>query len=160
MRDPSRNSAYLGHDGEAYRLGELTDAQALHHAGTVHLDRAHADTEIEGDHLVRATGHQRIEDLPLTRAERGDQLGRHRRFPLLGQLLFEVRVTVGELVELDQVAGTLLEAIPAPDQLAVFGGLTRHLACAGRVVPHARLNELGFELVGALSLGRKVKGAP
>ena len=34
-------------------LGELTHAQAVHHTGAVNLDRAHADTKIEGDDLVR-----------------------------------------------------------------------------------------------------------
>ena len=82
------------------------------------------------------------------------------RGPFLVQLALQVRIAARELVELDQVAGALLQPVPGTDLLAELGGLTRHLAGVSRVVPHARLHELGVELVGAFALGWKVKGAP
>src|SRR5450756_1447929 len=60
------------------------------------------------------------------------------RGSFLVQLPFQVRIAARELVELDQVAGALLQSVPGP----------------------ARLHQLGVELVGALAFGWKVKGAP
>jgi hypothetical protein len=54
----------------------VTGAKSRQHAGAMHLDRSHADSEIVGDHLVRAAGADRIENLPLARAERSNPLGR------------------------------------------------------------------------------------
>jgi hypothetical protein len=58
-------------------------------------------------------GEQEVE---LSRA----QLGRDRGF-FLGDLLGQLRIAGGELVELDQVAGALFQLDPGLDQLPVLG---------------------------------------
>ena len=70
------------------------------------------------------------------------QLARDR-FSLLFDLPLVVLVALGELRELDQVAGAPLEALPRGDELAVLGRLTRLLSGAAWVVPRARLRQLG-----------------
>jgi len=76
-------------------------------------------------------GEQQIE---LSRA----QLGRDRRL-FFGDLFRQLRVAGCELVELDQVAGALLQLFPGLDQLSVLSGFARERAGAARVVPDARL---------------------
>src|SRR4030081_1520334 len=109
----------------------------------------------DGDHGVVVGVWIRKEQVELA----GSQLFGDRR-ALLSQLLFELGVAVGKLVQLDQVAGPLLEAVPGGDQLAEFGSLTRHLPGTGRVVPNAWLHHLSLELCSTRRLRWKVKGAP
>ena len=45
----------------------------------MHLDRPHADTKIVGNHLVRATGDESVQNLSFARAKLGDALGRRSR---------------------------------------------------------------------------------
>src|ERR1700760_2041289 len=59
----------LGQDREANGIGELPCPEALHHTRAMDLDRPHADAEIEGDHLVRASRQQTIENFPLARTK-------------------------------------------------------------------------------------------
>jgi len=70
------------------------------------------------------------------------QLALDRR-PLLGDLLLQVGVVFGELLQLDQVGGAALEAVPGRDELAVLRRLTRPLAGAAWVIPRAGLCQLG-----------------
>ena len=76
----------------------------------------------------------REEQVELSRAE----LGRERRL-LLCDLFRQLRITRGELVELDQVASTLFELLPGLDQLAILGRFARQRACTPGIVPNARL---------------------
>jgi hypothetical protein len=71
---------------------------------------------------------------------RAELLGKARS--LLSDLPLQVDVTLGQLVDFDQVASALLESGPGRDQFAVLGSLTRHLAGAARLVPCARPGEL------------------
>ena len=48
-----------------------------------------------------------------------------------------------QLLQLDQVAGTPLQAIPGRDEGSVVGSLARHLPGALGVVPRARFGQLG-----------------
>jgi hypothetical protein len=64
------------------------------------------------------------------------------RIPLLRDLTLEVGLSLGELVELDQVTRPALEAIPRRDELAVLGRLPCQLARASWVVPRAGLGQL------------------
>ncbi len=64
------------------------------------------------------------------------------RFPLLSNLLLEVGPSLGELVELDEVARPPLQAVPRRDELAVLRRLPRQLPRTSWVVPRAGLGEL------------------
>jgi len=54
-------------------------------------------------------------------------------------LLRKLRVTGGELVELDEVASALLQLLPGSYQLAVLGRLPPECARIPRVIPDAGL---------------------
>jgi hypothetical protein len=66
------------------------------------------------------------------------QLARQLRLFLL-DLLCELRVTGGELIELDEVASTLFELLPGSYQLAVLGRFPPEGARRARVIPDAGL---------------------
>ena len=66
------------------------------------------------------------------------QLARQLRL-FLFDLLRKLRVTGGELVELDEVASALLELLPGSYQLAILGRFPSKGACISRVVPDAGL---------------------
>jgi len=74
------------------------------------------------------------EQIKLARA----QLGRDRRL-FFGDLLGQLRVARRQLVELDQVAGALLQLFPGFDQLPVLSCFARQPTGAARVVPDTRL---------------------
>ena len=74
------------------------------------------------------------EQVELARA----QLGRDRRL-FFGDLLRELGVAGGQLVELDQVAGPLLQQLPGLDEIAILGCLARERTRSARVVPNAWL---------------------
>jgi hypothetical protein len=74
------------------------------------------------------------EQVQLSRA----QLGRERRL-FLGDLLRQLRIAGRELVELDEVASTLLDLVPAPDERSILSRFTRQRAGAARIVPDPRL---------------------
>jgi hypothetical protein len=79
-------------------------------------------------------GEQQIE---LVAAQLGRDLG-----ALGGDLSFQVGVVVGELIQLDEVAGAALEPVPRRDQVAMLTGFAGELAGAARVVPRAGLRQL------------------
>ena len=56
-------------DAQAYDLCELTHSQPLDHARAVDIDRAHADSEVIGDQLVRLTRQQSLKNFALARTE-------------------------------------------------------------------------------------------
>jgi hypothetical protein len=97
----------------------------------------------------------REEQVELSRA----QFGRDRGL-LFRDLLGQLRIARGQLVELDQVAGTFFELRPGLDQLPVLGPFSRERACASRLVPDPGLGQEVIDLLGALELGGQVKGAP
>jgi hypothetical protein len=72
----------------------------------------------------------------------GAQLSGKRR-AFLPELPRELFVAIDELLQLDQVAGAPLQAIPGRDQLAVLRGLSRRLPGPPWVVPRAGLRQLG-----------------
>jgi hypothetical protein len=61
---------------------------------------------------------------------------------LFVHLTLEIRIVRGQLVELDQIARSLFQPVPAGYQLTVIGCLPRHLAGARGIVPDPGLNEL------------------
>ena len=63
--------------------------------------------------------------------------------PLLRDLAFEIGVVLGKLLQLDEVTGAPLEAIPGRDELAMLGSLACQLTRATWIVPRARLRQLG-----------------
>jgi hypothetical protein len=63
------------------------------------------------------------EQVELSRAE----LGRDRGL-LFRDLLGQLRIARGELVELDQVAGAFFELLPSLDELPVLGAFSRERA--------------------------------
>jgi hypothetical protein len=97
-------------------------------------------------------GEQQVE---LSRAELGGD-----RCLLLSQLLGQLRIARGELVELDQIARTLFELLPGLDQLAILGAFSGERARAARIVPDPGLGQEVVELLGALELCGQVKDAP
>jgi len=58
----------------------LAHAKPLHHAGTVHLDRAHPKSEIVSDHLIWPARQERVENLLLARTERREPARRIQGF--------------------------------------------------------------------------------
>ena len=95
------------------------------------------------------------EQVELSRAE----LGRDRGL-LLRDLLGQLRVARGQLVELDQVAGAFFELRPGLDQLPVLGPFSRERTRAARLVPDPGSGQEVIDLLSALELGGQVKGAP
>jgi hypothetical protein len=95
------------------------------------------------------------EQVQLARA----QFGRDRSL-FLRDLLGQLRIAGGELVELDQVAGAFFELLPGLDQLSVLGPFPGLRARAARVVPDPGLGQEVVEFLGSLELGGQVKGAP
>jgi hypothetical protein len=89
-----------------------------------------------------------LAELPLQGLLLGAQLGR--------QLL----VLAGQLGQLDQVAGALLQAIPGLDLLATLGSLASETARRRRIVPGAWQRQLGLQLIGGAPLPWEVKDAP
>jgi hypothetical protein len=79
---------------------------------------------------------------------------------LVRDLLGQLWIARGELVELDQVAGTFFELLPGLDQLPVLGPFSRERARAARIVPDPGLGQKVVELLGALELCGQVKDAP
>jgi hypothetical protein len=58
-------------------------------------------------------------------------------------LALELSVVAGQLIELDEVTRPALEAIPRRDELAVLARLAGQLPGQARIVPRARLRQLG-----------------
>ncbi len=71
----------------------------------------------------------------------GAQLAANLR-ELCRDLLAQVGVAFRQLIQLDNVARTPLEPIPRRDQLAILGGLSRHLTRLSGVIPDPWLREL------------------
>jgi hypothetical protein len=95
------------------------------------------------------------EQVELSRAELGGDRGL-----LLRDLLGQLWIARGELVELDQVAGAFFELLPGLDQIAVLGPFPRRCARAAGIVPDPGLGQEVVELLGALELRGQVKDAP
>ena len=56
---------------------------------------------------------------------------------LLADLLAKLRVTHGQLIQLDKVMPAFLESVPGREQLAIFRSLPCHLTRTFGVVPNA-----------------------
>ena len=61
---------------------------------------------------------------------------------LFGYLLLQLGIVLAQLLELQDVAGAPLQAVPRRDLLPVLRSLARHLAGVLRIVPDPRLGEL------------------
>ena len=72
----------------------------------------------------------------------------------------QVLVTVGQRVQLDQVAGAPLQTVPDRDLIPVLRRLPRQPAGAAGVVPDTRLGQSRLQLVGLSALDWEVKDAP
>jgi len=95
------------------------------------------------------------EQVELTRPQFGRDRGLFLR-DLLGQL----RIARGKLVELDQVTSAFFQLLPGLDQLSILGRLARRCARTARIVPDPGLGQEVVELLCSLELRGQVKGAP
>src|SRR5438445_253805 len=108
---------------ETASLGPLEVHTHQHLDPVLRLHRTLADRDGDDGVVVGVgVGEEKVE---LVRAE----LVLDRRALLL-DLRLELRIALGQLVQLPEVTGPPLEAVPGGDQGSVVGALTRHLAGA------------------------------